>query len=197
MRLSDLPFRIDVKRAVELGTSVWTVACVQDGDLLLSLGRSRAAAVGAVSDTILDASRIVEDAIEHSDTGMLEHRSDIGSESGLRGLVERVCAAPSRLSSLLDGGRHGPPNRSTPNSSTARAAVHMAPVRAVWQKFVANARVGITPTGQAPLPLHRLGGDHLPLRPRPAPHSAPDRHLSGRAHHIHAGAGHGRLQLIQ
>ena len=91
-----LPFRIDAGRAAELGASVWTAACVRDGGSLLSLGRSRAAAVGAMADTVQGASRVVEDVIEHSDTGMLEHRSDIGSESGLRGLVER--AARMRVS---------------------------------------------------------------------------------------------------
>lgn len=87
-----LPFQIDAGRAAELGASVWTAACTKEGDSLVSLGRSRAAAVGAMAKTIPEASRIVEDVMSASDTGGLEHRSDIGSESGLRELVKRAGA---------------------------------------------------------------------------------------------------------
>ena len=85
-----LPFQINMRRAVELGASVWTAACVRDGDHMVSLGRSRAAAVGAMAGTIPEASRVVEDTIMSSDTGGLEHRSDIGSESGLHALMGRA-----------------------------------------------------------------------------------------------------------
>lgn len=85
-----LPFKIDMGRAADLGASVWTAACIRDGGSLLSLGRSRAAAVGAVADTIPEASAIVEGVIASSDTGGLEHRSDIGSEPGLRDLSRRA-----------------------------------------------------------------------------------------------------------
>ena len=85
-----LRFQINAGRAADLGASVWTAACVRHGDALESLGRSRAAAVGAMADTIPEASGIVEDVITSSDTGGLEHRSDIGSESGLRELARRA-----------------------------------------------------------------------------------------------------------
>ena len=87
-----LPFRINLKRAAEFGASVWTAACVREKNMLVSLGRSRAVAVGAMADTIPEASRMVEDVMAASKTGGLEHRADIGSESGLCELVERAKA---------------------------------------------------------------------------------------------------------
>ncbi len=85
-----IAFSINAGRAAEVGASVWTAACVREGVSLVSLGRSRAAAVGALAGSIQEASGVVEDVIAASETGGLEHRSDIGSESGLRELIERA-----------------------------------------------------------------------------------------------------------
>ena len=86
-----IKFNIDMRRAAEAGARVWTAACVRDSDSLVSLGRSRAAAVGAVADTIHEASEVVERVVTASpELGELEHRSDIGSEAGLRELVARA-----------------------------------------------------------------------------------------------------------
>lgn len=85
-----IAFNINAERAAETGASVWTASCLRDGGSLVSLGRSRAAAVGAMGDSIPEAAGVVEDVITASETGGLEHRSDIGSEDGLRELVLRA-----------------------------------------------------------------------------------------------------------
>ena len=85
-----VPFSINAERAAEVGASIWTASCLRNGDSLVSLGRSRAAAIGAMAGSIPEASGVVEDVIAASETGGLEHRSDIGSEDGLRELVARA-----------------------------------------------------------------------------------------------------------
>ena len=85
-----IAFDINAGRAAEAGASVWTAACVREGGSLVSLGGSRAAAVGAMAGSIQEASGVVEDVLAASQTGGLEHRSDIGSEDGLRELAERA-----------------------------------------------------------------------------------------------------------
>lgn len=78
-----IPFNLDADKATTLGATIWTASCVQDSDSLISLGRSRAAAIGATADTITKASELVEKVIASSSTGELEHRHDIGSEQSL------------------------------------------------------------------------------------------------------------------
>ena len=85
-----IPFSINAGFAAEAGAGVWTAACIRDGCSLVSLGRSRALAVGALAPTIPEASGVVEDVIAASDIGGLEHRSDIGSESDLHELAKRA-----------------------------------------------------------------------------------------------------------
>ena len=82
-----IAFNIDAGRAAEVGASIWTASCLRDGNSLVSLGRSRAVAVGAMAGSIQEASEVVEDVLATSETGGLEHRSDIGTEDGLRELV--------------------------------------------------------------------------------------------------------------
>ena len=82
-----IAFNINAERAAEIGASIWTASCLRDGDSLVSLGRSRAAAVGAMAGSIPEASGMVEDVIAASDAGGLEHRNDIGSEDSLGNLV--------------------------------------------------------------------------------------------------------------
>lgn len=81
---------VNFRLAKHAGVRTWTSACVLDGDSFRSLGSSRAAAIGAVADTIPEASDIVECAIAASDLGGLEHRTDIGSEAGVAELIGRA-----------------------------------------------------------------------------------------------------------
>lgn len=85
-----IAFSINEGRAAKVGAGVWTASCVRDGGSLVSLGRSRAAAVGALAGSIREASETVEDVLAASETGGLEHRSDIGTGDGLRELAERA-----------------------------------------------------------------------------------------------------------
>ena len=83
-------FSINTELAEKLGATVWTSACLEADDMLVSMGSSRSAAVGALASTIQEASRVVNHIVDRSETGGLEVRRDIGSESGLRALAERA-----------------------------------------------------------------------------------------------------------
>lgn len=85
-----IPFSLNAERASELRASTWTASCTKNGDSLISLGRSRAAAVGAMADTISKASDIVEDVIAASETGDLQHRRDVGTKHELDKLTNRA-----------------------------------------------------------------------------------------------------------
>ena len=85
-----IAFSINDELATTLGVNVWPAACIKDGGSMVSLGRSRAAAVGMLAGTIPEASGLIEEVIAASDVGGLECRHDIGSEDELRRLTNKA-----------------------------------------------------------------------------------------------------------
>ena len=80
-------FTVDVKSIAEMGIKTYFASCIQVGDTRYkTLKKSRVVALGAVADTIQEASRMVNKAIDRHIQGNLEYRSDIGSAESLQRL---------------------------------------------------------------------------------------------------------------
>ena len=80
-------FTLDEKAISDLGVTTFFASCVKtDEHKYETLKKSRAIAFGAISDTIDDASSLVNKVIDTCVTGTLEYRSDIGSKKSLQKL---------------------------------------------------------------------------------------------------------------
>ena len=78
-------FRLDESAIARLGVTTYFASCTRTGPgRYRTLGRSRAVAFGAVADTIVEASDLVNKAIRLHAIGGLEYRSDIGSTANLK-----------------------------------------------------------------------------------------------------------------
>ena len=80
-------FTLDEEAIAGLGVKTYFASCIRTGPgRYRTLGRSRAVAFGAVADTIVEASDLVNKAIMLHVSGGLEYRSDIGSPANLKKL---------------------------------------------------------------------------------------------------------------
>ena len=80
-------FTLDEKTIADLGVTTFFASCIKtDEHKYETLKKSRAIAFGAVSDTIDDASSLVNKVIDTYVTGVLEYRRDIGSKKSLQKL---------------------------------------------------------------------------------------------------------------
>ncbi len=80
-------FTLDEKAIADLGVTTFFASCIKtDEHKYETLKKSRAIAFGAVSDTIDDASSLVNQVIDTYVTGVLEYRRDIGSKKSLQKL---------------------------------------------------------------------------------------------------------------
>lgn len=84
-------FEIDEEAVKDLGVTIYFASCVRTGSCRYeTLKKSRVVAMGAISDTIEDASLLVREAIRRHVRGALEYRRDIGSIESLKELERRV-----------------------------------------------------------------------------------------------------------
>ncbi len=80
-------FTLDEKAVQDMGVSVFFASCIKTGEgQYKTLKKSRVCAFGAVSDTICDASSLVDTVIDTHIKGVLEYRRDIGSKKSLEKL---------------------------------------------------------------------------------------------------------------
>ena len=78
-------FTLDEEDIARLGVKAYFASCTRVGPgRYRTLGRSRVVAFGAVADTIMEASDLVNKAIKLHVSGGLEYRSDIGSQKNLK-----------------------------------------------------------------------------------------------------------------
>lgn len=84
-------FRLDEDAITDMGVTVFTASCIRIGiHQYETIKKSRAVAFGALSDSIQDASSLVDRAIEMHVDGALEYRRDIGSSKSLEKLQKTV-----------------------------------------------------------------------------------------------------------
>lgn len=80
-------FTVDVNAIKEMGIQTYFASCIRiDDTTYRTLKKSRVVALGAASDTIQEASDIINKAISLHIHGSLEYRSDIGSTESLQRL---------------------------------------------------------------------------------------------------------------
>ena len=86
---SVVSFSINEKAITDMGVKVFFASCVKTGkDQYETLKKSRVVAFSTVSDTIVNASEKINNAIDSYVTGDLEYRRDIGSKRNLVKLQE-------------------------------------------------------------------------------------------------------------
>ena len=87
-----ISFTINEKAINNLGVKIFFASCIKTGiHQYETLKKSRVCAFSVVSDTIYDASNLINKAIDTHVKGMLEYRHDIGSQKSLEKL-ERINA---------------------------------------------------------------------------------------------------------
>ena len=87
-----IPFTINEQAITKLGVKIFFASCIKTGPSKYeTLKKSRVCAFGAVSDSITDASSLINMAIDTHVRGKLEYRPDIGSKKSLEKL-ERINA---------------------------------------------------------------------------------------------------------
>lgn len=80
-------FTVDVESIEDMGIKTYFASCIRiSGTKYRTLKKSRVVALGAVSDTVQEASEMVNEAIKQHIHGNLEHRPDIGSAESLQKL---------------------------------------------------------------------------------------------------------------
>lgn len=80
-------FTLDENAISDLGATTFFASCIKTGEHQYeTLKKSRAVAFGVVSDTIDDASSLVNKVIDTCVNGVLEYRRDIGSHKSLKKL---------------------------------------------------------------------------------------------------------------
>ena len=80
-------FYIDEHGIRSMGLNVFYASCIEASDHYETLKKSRVLAIGAVSDSIEEASTKIDDAIKKYVNGSLEYRKDIGSKANLEKLM--------------------------------------------------------------------------------------------------------------
>lgn len=82
--INAIDFKIDNKAVKQLGITVYYASCIRTGnDQYQTLKKSRVVAFSATSNTVQNASDMINDAIRLHVKGDLDYRSDIGSTKSL------------------------------------------------------------------------------------------------------------------
>ena len=85
-------FKVDRQALKQMGVKMYLASCIKKEERYETLKKSRAVAFVAVSDTIENASLLVDEAIDsHVEAPGLEYRRDIGSKTNLEKL-QRIAA---------------------------------------------------------------------------------------------------------